>query len=235
MYSDRHILLVRPRITAVAVCSKSRGLTGCDPGVRVPSRLPTRCPPMTQSRRVNYALTLGMISCGGPRGYAAICATYEAPFPYFWIGRSRCHLSLRLHLGPITQVFVENTRSVPAMSGSTIQPDHAVFSYLRSLGYSERQIGKMTMNTRLYHDLGEYGDSAIEDMQHLADKFGVDLSSFEFARYFPPEFVGRNRLEKILISWLPFASTIIRSRSSYRPLTLGMIDQSIRAKIWRET
>jgi hypothetical protein len=75
-----------------------------------------------------------------------------------------------------------------------IQSDDKVFSYLRKLGYSEQRIAGMSMHTRLFHDLGAYGDSAIEDMQLLEEEFGVDLSGFEFAKYFPPEFEGRSRL-----------------------------------------
>jgi hypothetical protein len=115
-----------------------------------------------------------------------------------------------------------------------IQPDDKVFSYLGKLGYSERHIAYMSMNTRLFHDLGAYGDSAIEDMQLVEEEFGVDLSGFEFAKYFPPEFEGRNGLEAFLISCIPFANRLIRNRRSYAPLTLGMIEQSMQAGRWTE-
>jgi hypothetical protein len=115
-----------------------------------------------------------------------------------------------------------------------IQPDDKVFSYLRKLGYSEQRVAGMNMNTRLFHDLRVYGDSAIEDMQLLAEEFGVDLSDFEFVKYFPPEFEGRNKLETFLISWIPFANRVIRNRRSYAPLTLGMIERSMRAGRWTE-
>jgi hypothetical protein len=44
-----------------------------------------------------------------------------------------------------------------------IQLDDRVFLYLRKLGYSEQRVAGMNMNTRLFRDLGEYGDSAIEE------------------------------------------------------------------------
>jgi hypothetical protein len=121
------------------------------------------------------------------------------------------------------------------MARQRIQPKDRVFSYLVELGYSEHQIDAMGFDTKLYHDLGIYGDSAREDMQRLSDKFGVDLADFDFARYFPPEFEGGNRLEIILISYVPFASRFMRRRKSYLPLTLGMIEQSILAKKWQSS
>jgi tetratricopeptide (TPR) repeat protein len=80
--------------------------------------------------------------------------------------------------------------------------------------------------------VGVYGDSAIEDMQVLAEKFGVNLSNFDFDRYFPPQFEGRNRFEMVLINSLPFVSKIVRDRREYLPVTLAMIDQSLREKTW---
>ena len=116
------------------------------------------------------------------------------------------------------------------MTVSPIRPGDA--AYLRALGHSERQIDRMSINTRMYHDLGVYGDSAIEDMQVLAEKFGVNLSNFDFDRYFPPQFEGRNRFEMVLINSLPFVSKIVRDRREYLPVTLAMIDQSLREKTW---
>jgi Protein of unknown function (DUF1493) len=115
-----------------------------------------------------------------------------------------------------------------------VQPDDKVFSYLRKLGYSEQRVAGMNMNTRLFHDLGECGDSATEDMELLAEEFGVDLSDFKFAKYFPPEFEGRNTLEAFLISCVPFANRVIRNRRSYAPLTLSMIERSMRAGRWTD-
>jgi hypothetical protein len=101
---------------------------------------------------------------------------------------------------------------------SRIQPDDKVFSYLRKLGYSEQRIAGMNINTRLFHDLGAYGDNSLEDIQLLEEEFSVDLTGFEFAKYFPPEFEGRNRFEAFLISCIPFAMRVIRNRRSYAPL-----------------
>lgn len=88
------------------------------------------------------------------------------------------------------------------------------------------------MNTSLYHDLGMYGDTALENIEQLQEKFGVDLSGFDFDKYFPPEFEGRNRFEAYLITFVPFLGTILRRRRTYASLTLEMINSSIRTKRW---
>src|ERR1700753_1279340 len=108
------------------------------------------------------------------------------------------------------------------MTASTIQPDDAVYSYLNALGYSERKIARWTMETRLYHDLGLYGDGAIEDMEFLAERFNVDMSNFAFVAYFPPQFEGRNWIEVQLFNSIPLLHRILRGRRAYRPLTLRM-------------
>lgn len=121
------------------------------------------------------------------------------------------------------------------MTASTIQPNDAVYSYLNALGHSERKIARWTMETRLYHDLGLYGDSAIEDMEFLAGRFGVDMSSFVFDEYFPPEFESRNRFETIVFNSVPFLFRLLRGRRTYRPLTFRTIDQAMRAGRWPDS
>ena len=121
------------------------------------------------------------------------------------------------------------------MTASTIQPDDAVYSYLNALGYSERKIARWTMETRLYHDLGLYGDGAIEDMEFLAERFSVDMSNFVFDYYFPPQFEGRNWAEYELFNSIPFLHRILRGRRSYRELTLRMIDEAMKVGRWQDT
>lgn len=105
--------------------------------------------------------------------------------------------------------------------------------FLKRCGLSERKIALCNGNTRMYHDLGLYGDIAEAYMEELADHHHVDLSGFEFDKFFPPEFAGGNGLLGGLISILPFAGYIARQRGEYLPLTLTMIDSVMRAKQWR--
>ena len=45
-------------------------------------------------------------------------------------------------------------------------------------------------SSRLYHDLGIYGDDACEMLEEVREKFGVDFTGFDFSRYFPNETDG---------------------------------------------
>jgi Protein of unknown function (DUF1493) len=122
----------------------------------------------------------------------------------------------------------------PMQADLSISRDDIVFRYLRELGHSEQHIARMSKDTRLFHDLRIYGDSALEDLEILQERFGVDLSEFEFGKYFPPQFEGSNKLEAFILTSIPFASMIVRRRRTYLPLTLEMINRAIRAKRWVE-
>ncbi len=84
----------------------------------------------------------------------------------------------------------------------------------------------------MYHDLGLYGDIAEADMEVLADHYLVDLSGFEFERFFPPEFAGKSPLTRALLWMVPFAEKATRKDYEYLPLTLEMIERAMRTKQW---
>jgi hypothetical protein len=119
------------------------------------------------------------------------------------------------------------------MMASPIQTGDKVYTYLKELGYPERRIADWSMETRMYHDLGLYGDSAIEDVEFLAGRFCVDMSNFVFDDYFPPQFEGRNRFEAVIFNSIPFLHRILRGRKTYRPLTLRMIDEAMKVGRWQ--
>jgi hypothetical protein len=104
--------------------------------------------------------------------------------------------------------------------------------YLKRCGLSEKNIAQCGGNTRMYHDLGLYGDIAEAYMGVLVDHYQVDLSGFEFEKFFPPEFAGKNMLTRALLWIAPFAGDAARQRGEYSPLTLGMIECVIRTKRW---
>ena len=104
--------------------------------------------------------------------------------------------------------------------------------YLKLCGLSKNKIAQCTADTRMYHDLGLYGDIAEACMEELADHYHVDLSNFEFHKFFPPEFAGKNVLVMVLFSILPIFGYVIRRRGEYLPLTLQMIEDSMHAKHW---
>lgn len=106
--------------------------------------------------------------------------------------------------------------------------------YLKRCGLSRRVTATCSNVTRLYHDLGIYGDIAENCMEVLADEYGVDLSEFEFSRYFPSEFVGKNALTRALLWIVPFAGHAARARGKYLPLTLEMLDEALQKKSWKD-
>jgi Protein of unknown function (DUF1493) len=107
---------------------------------------------------------------------------------------------------------------------------HQTQAYLKTCGYSDKSIAKFTLETRLWHDLQVYGDIAESYLECLHNRFEVDLSAFEFEKYFPVEFLGKTRLSAVLISMVPFFSDYLRHRMEFAPLTLGMIEDAITHK-----
>jgi hypothetical protein len=104
--------------------------------------------------------------------------------------------------------------------------------YLKRCGLSESKIAQCNGSTRLYHDLGLYGDIAEAYIGVLPDHYHVDLSGFEFEKFFPPEFAGKNMLIRALLWIVPFAGNAARQRNEYLPLTLEMIERAMRSKRW---
>lgn len=108
-----------------------------------------------------------------------------------------------------------------------------VREYLKLCGLSDRKLAECDGQTRMYHDLGLYGDVAEAYMEVLARHYQVDLSNFRFESFFPGEFQGKTLLSRTLLWLIPFASKVSRQRSSYQALTLAMIDRAIQTKRWQ--
>ena len=66
----------------------------------------------------------------------------------------------------------------------------------------------------------------------LETKFRVDLTSFPFDRYFPPEFEGKNRFQMFISMVAPPQARRMRNLQRYEPLTIGMIDQAMLRGRW---
>ncbi len=103
-------------------------------------------------------------------------------------------------------------------------------AFLSDFGLSKGEIKKSNMDTRLYHDLGIYGDTAWWFVEELAKK--VDMSHFYYERYFPPEFSGEGFLQRAFFSMVPFASFIRRRRESFTSITIRMVAESLEKGEW---
>ena len=104
--------------------------------------------------------------------------------------------------------------------------------YLKRCGLPESKIAKCSGSTRMYHDLGLYGDIAEAYMEVLAEHYRVDLSGFEFEKFFPHEFAGKNMFTRALVWIVPFAGNTARRRREWLPLTLERVDRAILNKRW---
>ncbi|MGZ3974333.1 MAG: DUF1493 family protein [Flavisolibacter sp.] len=105
--------------------------------------------------------------------------------------------------------------------------------YLRDCGEYDKKIATCHLGTRLYHDLGIYGEVAEDYLEVLANQYHVDLSNFVFERYFPPEFPGKSKISRFLIWFFPYIRNFFGSKEEqYLPITLRMIGQAIIEKKW---
>jgi hypothetical protein len=107
--------------------------------------------------------------------------------------------------------------------------------YLKDCGERDKRIEACHTDTRLFHDLGIYGEAAEDYMDVLVSQYNVDMTDFDFDRYFPPEFAGKTTLTRALIWTFPYIWKLFAPRdegSKFLPLTLGMIEQAIDQKKW---
>lgn len=77
-----------------------------------------------------------------------------------------------------------------------------------------------------------YGDIAHWFIEDLSKQ--VDMTGFEFDRYFPPEFYGSHSLERLFFWLCPFAAAIRRRKTSYTSITLGMIAEALETRKWTQ-
>ena len=100
-------------------------------------------------------------------------------------------------------------------------------AYLKESGLDKYISETTDLQLSLYHDLGIYGDIAESCLETLTDVYGVDLSAFEFDKYFPPEFEGYSTVQSFLFSCIPFLASRRRVSRKHTRLTLGEIKSSI--------
>ncbi len=77
-----------------------------------------------------------------------------------------------------------------------------------------------TKDTKLQEDLNIWGDDAVEFIENFGGNFNVDISEFDFNKYFKPE--GDMILASIV--------NLFRKTKppEFTPLTLGDLEQAIR-------
>ncbi|MGV7206217.1 DUF1493 family protein [Oxalobacteraceae bacterium A2-2] len=104
--------------------------------------------------------------------------------------------------------------------------------YLSACGFSRKVIMRCAPETRLYQDLGVYGEVAEACIGLLKEKYGINLGHFVFEQYFPVEFPGTSSAERVFYWIFPFLRKWGPDSNVFYPLTLEMIDRAIRSKKW---
>jgi len=114
--------------------------------------------------------------------------------------------------------------------------------YLKRCGYSPSEIESWSSETRLLHDLGLCGDDILDEFKILQDEFGVDLSGFDFAKYFPSEpsrdayLISARRILSAIgfpsVANFIYKKRVERTCSKYQAVSLGMIESTIRQRKW---
>jgi len=69
-------------------------------------------------------------------------------------------------------------------------------------------------------------------MEVPSDEYRVDLTGFEFERFFPPEFIGKTVLLRLWLWAIPSAADSMRRRTQYGTLELGRVGKVIAAHGW---
>lgn len=107
-------------------------------------------------------------------------------------------------------------------------------AYLKKCGYPVEKINSWTSETRLLHDIGLCGDSILDDFKILQDEFDVDLSDFEFKKYFPTELSTESLLLTLrpLLRAVGLQWVVNNIYHKYPEVTLGMIESTIRLRKW---
>ena len=90
-------------------------------------------------------------------------------------------------------------------------------------GVNITQVGP---ETKLLHDLGVDGDDAGELLQNVADRFRIDMRSFQFDRYFHSE------SECFFNPFLLIRACKVRFLSQKEPVTISQLAESAKSGQW---
>jgi hypothetical protein len=106
----------------------------------------------------------------------------------------------------------------------------ALIHHLQRCGYKSVDLENWSGETRLFQDIGLYGDNAADDLELLRREFAIDFEGFPFSKYFPNDFSFSWQTFVLNFFWRSRWAEEVRGR--YPPLTLEMLDVAIREKKW---
>jgi len=104
--------------------------------------------------------------------------------------------------------------------------EETIFNQIREFIASKRGIksSKISVNSKLYHDLGLDGDDALEFFESFSCIFCVDISEFYLDNHFGSEYSAPIRL---ILRKLPFIKRYIKE---YEPITVADLINAVKSK-----
>ncbi|MGZ5914903.1 MAG: DUF1493 family protein [Hyphomicrobium sp.] len=113
--------------------------------------------------------------------------------------------------------------------GKIKEDEPPLCQFLKRIEYSDAQIERMQLDTRLLQDLHLQGDNLLDTLELMHKDYGVDFANFDWRRYTPSE--GARLAPMPLILWLLGK---YRRAEDYEPLTLGTVAAALRNKTWHK-
>lgn len=116
-----------------------------------------------------------------------------------------------------------------------------IFEYLQSGSYNVkirinlskfqfRERIELSEGTRIFHDLGIFGDEADEFLEDMHEKFPFDYSDFVFEDYFPSEFANNYRgLFSIFNRIVPTRVSAVKHL--YKPMTVIHLARALQSGV----
>jgi hypothetical protein len=91
---------------------------------------------------------------------------------------------------------------------------------------------KLTLDTRIVHDLGCDGDDAGELLERFADEFGVDLSELQWRRHFSNE--GDTGCADLILFFVRLVRRLPPPPPDLEPVTIRDLVTAAETKRWRK-
>jgi hypothetical protein len=99
--------------------------------------------------------------------------------------------------------------------------------------FGQKPNSSLDMKSRLYHDIGIYGDMALFLLEQLQDE-GINMQEFNFDDYFPREFIGSNILSNFYYLIFPAQRHKYFSERNFKEFTLQMLDRLLIKRVWTD-
>jgi len=115
-------------------------------------------------------------------------------------------------------------------------------AFLKRIRCSAEQVDSWNSRTRLLHDLNWCGDDILDAFEILHKELGVDLSNFNFEKFFPKEssmdayYISSSEVLRRIglkkVANLLYKKALNRIYSKYPEVTFEMLEEAIKQRKW---